>query len=82
MYASSPTLVRTSSLRRSSSGSSRGAFFQSVISFLSIIGVHNDDETATTNHDSRTAYVYDTCVVVDCAQWLDAMASCAKVNAF
>lgn len=25
-------------------------------------------------------YVYDTCVVVDCAQWLDSMAACAKAR--
>ncbi len=28
----------------------------------------------------RVRYIYDTCIAVDCSQWLDAMASCTKAR--
>jgi hypothetical protein len=34
----------------------------------------DDDDT------NQQQYVYDTCVVVDCSQWLDAMAACTKAR--
>lgn len=41
-----------------------------------------EDDEASAVVETTQRYVYDTCVVVDCAQWLDAMAACTKVGGY
>jgi len=61
---------------RISSGDERAALTNSVSS-------SGPDQTGIVQQQqqqSRVRYIYDTCVAVDCSQWLDAMASCTKAR--